>query len=321
MKKITIFSFVLIAFLYSCNTSELGINTNINSEKIISNINNGKQIVFVEKQISGKINFSKINNIYTFTPAIAVAEVNVPITFVGCTFTDSIVGFYPDSNFAYVTIFNKPVTFIKCTFEKAVNFRQNTFNQDVVFAQCNFVEESHFEGSVFNGNTNDFKEVTYGDYVKFTNASFYGNANFMNSEFSHRVDFNNCFFNRNVSFSASNFVLTADFTNLSVNGDFKANYANFSEKAYFDNCSFYNKSDFVKIITKGAFILKNSSFYNDANFNKMQTGEKLIFSNNYFFTTNSFDEFSVLDSCYLEIENNYKIGKSLFEITVDNVKD
>jgi len=306
-------------FIISCNNQNIqSSSTSINTNTIMSLINSGQTVEFVDKQISGKLDFSTINNIFTNTPAIAIAEINSPITFVGCTFNDSVIAFSADTNYATITNFNKPVTFIKCTFEKSVNFRQNTFNQNVVFAQCEFLEDVHFEGAVFAGNNSDFKEVTYNKLVKFTNSSFYGKANFMNSQYNNISDFNNCFFNRSASFATSNFVKTANFGNTNFKGSFTANYSIFSEKAYFDNCTFEDYVDFVRVTSKVSFIFTNNIIFNSSNFNKSFFDGSLKFSDNCFYNPqNLFEEFSPSDSCRVELENNKIFTSEEIDILLD----
>lgn len=318
MKINLLILFIFIA-LYGCNEAQIKSLDNISSDNIINRINSNSEVVFVNRQIEGNLDFTKVNNIFTNTPALVIANVNSPLTFVECTFTDSIIGFLPDSNFAYLTSFNMPITFIKCKFEKDVNFRQTIFNSSVTFAQCEFNEEVHFEGSVFYGNLSDFKETTYNKLAKFTNASFYGSANFMNAQFNDIAEFNNCFFNRNATFSASNFVKSANFGNIEVRGYFKANYAIFSEKGYFDNCYFGYITDFVRITSKTNFIFTNNSFYHNTNFSEAFFDGNLNFSNNTFIKNNNkFDEFATSDSCNIIFDNNNTL--LLNQLKVDILK-
>jgi len=310
MNKVYTLFFILFSItiaIFGCNSSETKVNAGeISSKYIITKINKTENIEYVDKTITGVLDFSTISNKYTRNPAIEVAEINSAITFVNCHFTDSIIGFRVADAYADITKFTKSVTFIKCTFDKAVLFRQNEFNDIVEFSNCTFNDETRFEGVSFNNNNVYFHETTFEKRTKFTNATFSGNVTFMNAVFNSNFDFNNVHVKQNANFSACNFKMQANFGNTGIDGFLRLNYSIFDKKAYFQNCFFFGAIEAVKIVSKENFIFSRNTCYSYVNFENSNFSNNVEFSNNYFFKgKTTFENMTKSDSTIVNQENNH----------------
>jgi Pentapeptide repeats (9 copies) len=310
----TIFTIITISFfLTSCNSSETTstISGEITGNNIISMINNQEKINFVDQTITGNIDFSAITNTYTKNPTIAICEINSPITFANCHFTDSIIGFKVAENYAYTANFMKPVTFINCTFDKNINFRQAVFNDVVEFSGCTFNDEARFEGSVFYANNTYFHESTFEKLAKFTNSSFYGDVSFMNAVFNSDAGFNNCFFNRNANFGACNYKEMANFGNIEVRGFFRMNYSIYKQKAYFQDCIFDGKIEAVKINSNSNFVFSRNACNSYVDFNNSAFSGIANLSENYFIEgKTNFDYIQKSVDCEIITADNKSISTS-----------
>lgn len=316
MKKfkiiITLFSISLI--LMSCSETESNLGE-ITGNKIISMINNQQKIDFVDQTITGNIDFSEITNTYTKNPTISICDINSPMTFVNCHFTDSIIGFKVAKNYAYTANFTKPVTFINCTFDKNINFRQAIFNDVVEFSSCTFNDEARFEGTVFYANNTYFHESTFEKLAKFTNSSFYGNVSFMNAVFNSDAEFNNCFFNRNASFGACNYYGMANFGNIEVRGFFRINYSIYKQKAYFQDCIFNGKIEAVKINSNSNFIFNKNTCNSYVDFNNSAFSGIANLSGNYFIEgKTNFEYIQKSDDCEITTTDNKSISTNEMKI-------
>lgn len=307
----------------SCNTNvSENTGTDITPNQVIQKINNSENIQFVDKTITGNIDFTEIENIFVRSNAIGIAEINSAITFINCNFKDSIIAFEVVDEFATICYFNKPVTFINCTFDKNINFRQSTFKDNVEFSGCTFADETRFEGVFFNGNENNFRESTFEKLAKFTNATFSGDISFMNSVFNADAGFNNCFFDKNANFGACNYSEMANFGNIEVRGYFRANYSIYYKKAYFQDCIFNGKVEAVKINSKGDFVFAQNIFRNDANFNNSVFTGNFNFSKNLFIENKcSFEDIKVAKVSKIEIDDNKTLNSNLKSIDIEIISE
>ncbi len=318
------FPFILlfsVILFFGCKNSKTT-EKELNADFILNKINKSEKVEIVSSEIRGNIDFTSVADKYTRNPNIGVAEIDVPLVFVDCHFTDSISGFRIEDKYAYVCVFNKPVTFMNCTFDKDVNFRQNSFNDVVEFTGCTFSGEVKFEGAVFYANDAFFRDNTYEKKVKFTNSSFYGNVTFMNGLFQEVASFNNCFFNRNSNFSNCNFKNTSNFENIQSNGFFKLNYSIFDQKVYFSNCNFQGRTEFVKIHSKLNFTFNDCTVNNFLNFNESVFKTELYVKNNLFLQNNTnFENLKKSSDCKFEISDNKIITSQIFEFEISDLQE
>ncbi len=314
---------MLFFSIASCKTeSKPKVSDEVQAEKIIEKINKSQNIEYVAKKISGNLDFTKSTSRYSQSAQIGVIDINSALTFINCTFTDSIIGFSTEDKFAYLSNFNKTVTFINCTFEKPVLLRQNRFKDIVEFTNCHFDENTHFEGSTFSGDNTYFKENIFNKNARFTNTNYYGNVIFMNNGFASNAYFNNCFFNRNSNFSSSSFSSTVTFENSEFRGFWRLNYSVFSKKAYINNCKLDGKLDAVKIISKENFIFSENKCNDKIIFEQSTFRGRFEFANNNLFEEkNIFEDAKKSEDCQTIIKSNYYTKIKTLKLAIKNTEN
>lgn len=321
MKKITIIiSVFFILLFFSCNKNNFAKNT-IDAISIINQINKGENIELVDKTISGKLDFTTIKKKHRKSPFIFVTYVPVSITFVNCTFTDSISAYKEAEKFAYITEFQGSVTFLKCTFEKSVNFRQTNFIGDIDFSGSTYNEDLKFVGTYFLGQNNYFRDSKFNANAQFSNSNFVGDVIFMNSMFSNKAEFNNCYFSKNVNFSSCTYSKVANFENIYVNGYFKTNYNVYNDKVFFTNCKFNGRLEMVKINSKLNFNFSNNICNDFVNMNAAFFDGIFTFEHNLFnYVKNDFEKIATSETCKTQITNNLTNSYTNYELKINNIE-
>ncbi len=311
IKKTLLFFSAVIFLLTNCTYN----SQNISAYKIARIINKKKAIVFVDKNISSTIDFTRNKNKYTQTPSLEISDIQSPLTFVNCKFSDSIIAFRIHKNYATKTTFNKTITFINCKFSKYLNFRQSEFKEAVIFVNCTFSGEAHFEGSIFKGIQNEFKESSFEKICNFNSTNFSGNANFMNCVFYSNANFSNARFKEDVNFSACNFQDLTIFQNTLFKGETRFNYTVFDKKTFFINCQFEGNTKFHKIISKQNFRFERNICAKKFDLSSATFYTNFIFKDNHFNHLEfNLKKTNISDSCKTQIKNNYELQEKKIKI-------
>ncbi len=315
MKKIHYFTILLIIFAVGCNSNKsTNFGKEVKAEQIIELLNNGKNILLVEKTIIGDLDFTKIDNKYARTQNIIIANIENSVSFIKCKFEGNIIAFnVDDSKKGFFSIFEKNLTFSECIFKGEVNFRQTEIKGLSNFSKSTFEKKASFEGVVFNSLNTFFNDVFFEDEAKFTSSSFMGKTTFMNTNFSKKTGFNNAFFMKNVNFSSTNFKGYTNFYSIHSNSDFIINYANFHNEIIFGNSRFFGRTEFIKTFSKEKITIKDNIFYFDTKFNESTFKNKADIRNNTFIASKpELNDFTVETTTDFEFENcYYPINKQL----------
>jgi len=237
----TIFQFVLLLIIPALSIAQ----KTVTAASVIQNINNNTPVTISGAEITGDLDFSNLNN-KKLEPnnsdnKVYVSTVHVPVSFVNCTFTGKVLGYFnPDydkpvvkSGTVYNANFDADVTFENCTFQKDVSFKYSVFNNNVSFKGSHFNDDAEFKYTNFK-NGPQFTSATFKDAVvfkyvdfpagfDFSNAVFESNADFKYAQFKHKGSFANAAFKSSSYFKYAAFVSAVDLkgVNFSGSGDFK----------------------------------------------------------------------------------------------------
>lgn len=249
MKK-TFFLFLSFWAIVSCKND---INTLIN---------NNKEIKFSKQTISSKIDFTTSKNIFTQLPGVEYVVVKSPITFIKCTFEDTIKAYSLTKENGVYCDFEQPIVFLNCKFKKPVIFNQSTFRKSVVFANCQFEDVAYFQGCTFIDKITDFKENNYDTNAFFNNSTFYGNANFFKSNFIKNANFDYINVGQIFSIASSQFEQKFSCSYSIFKDRFIASYCVFKENSHLTENIFWGRAEMFKFISKKHFDINQNIFYN-----------------------------------------------------------
>jgi hypothetical protein len=196
MKSTSTLLLFLLAFL-SVGKAQ----TKVKAEDIIKQINEGRDVVFNNVEIVGKLDLTDLSNRtgeHSFGKLgndTYVSTVKVALSFTNCTFSDDVLAYYHlrHNERTYVANFTKDVVFKNCIFKHASEFKYSEFEQAATFAGCTFREEANFKYAEFDSGPSfadvkfegdaNFKYAKFPRETSFQKATFYDLANFKYSKF------------------------------------------------------------------------------------------------------------------------------------------
>lgn len=246
-------SFVLIIAIFALLSCKNDIN---------SLINNGKELKFSKQIISSKIDFTNSKNKYTQLPGVEYVVVKSPITFINCTFEDTVKAYFVSKENGIFCDFEQPVVFLKCKFKKPVVFNQATFRKSVIFANCMFEDVVFFQGCTFIDKIADFKENNYDTSAFFNNSTFYGYANFFKSNFIKNVNFDYINVSQVFTIASSQFEQKFSCSYSIFKDRFIASYSVFKQNAHLSDNLFFGRAEIFKFISKKQIEINQNIFYN-----------------------------------------------------------
>jgi uncharacterized protein YjbI with pentapeptide repeats len=215
----------------------------VTAESIIKSINNHQAVVISDAQITGDLDFTRLDNMkqekQNSPGKIYISTVTVPVNFKNCTFTGKVLGYFnPDynrplkkSSTVYNANFTAAVNFEDCSFDEEVNFKYSVFSTQVSFAGSKFGDEGFFKYAKFEEGPN-FKNTTFKSDAVFKYVEFPSASDFSNAVFESGADFKYAKFMNGGSFAKAEFKNGSDFK-----------YANFS-KVSFSGANFSGNNDF-----------------------------------------------------------------------------
>jgi uncharacterized protein YjbI with pentapeptide repeats len=217
----------------------------VTAASVIQSINNGQAVSITGAEITGDLDFTRLNNMkeehQNSSNKFYRSTVTVPVSFVNCRFTGKILGYYnPDWDKPYVkssTVYNadfdEDVSFENCAFDKEASFKYSTFNKKtsftkshfndgVVFKYTKFEEGPSFNGVVFASDA-EFKYVDFPKDFDFGNAVFQSGADFKYAQFKNGGSFMNTLFKSGTDFKYAAFSRSVNMQGAGFNGenDFK----------------------------------------------------------------------------------------------------
>jgi len=225
-------------------------------------LNKNKGIQISNKTINTKIDFTNLKNKFTQLPGVEYVIIKSPITFIKCTFEDTIKAYKVTKTNGIYCDFEQPIVFLQCKFKKPVIFNQATFRKSVIFAKCQFEDVAYFQGCTFIDKIADFKENNYDTNAFFNNSTFYGQANFFKSNFLKNANFDYINVYQLFTIASSQFEQKFSCTYSIFKERFVANYAVFKQNAQLSNNIFWGRAEMFKFISKKQIEINQNSFYN-----------------------------------------------------------
>ncbi len=230
----TFFTFTFLFFI-SFHVGSCSLNVHEKDDKeidasvILKTIDKGENIIYLDKRISGELDFTKVNDKNLETAGGLRAFVNSSITFINCTFDGDVLAYNTMNQdkleLFIVTSFSRNVSFIKCNFNGKVNFRDAEIHGAANFSQSIFYKIAHFEGTGFYNKNNYFTEAVFKDQARFQRVHFTSDVQFFKTEFSNKTFFQQAHFGGNVQFSVTKHNDLLNFSDCRILGDFLMNYA------------------------------------------------------------------------------------------------
>jgi uncharacterized protein YjbI with pentapeptide repeats len=234
----TYFKILAIAFVLPLTSMA---QKTVTAVSVIQSINNGHAVSISGAEITGDLDFTRLNNMkqeqQNSSDKSYKSTVTIPVSFVNCRFTGKVLGYFnPDQDKPYVkssTVYNaefdEDVNFENCIFEKEASFKYSTFNKkisfnkshfndDVVFKCTKFEEGPSFNGVVFTSEA-EFKYVDFPKGFDFGNAVFESDADFKYAQLKNGGSFMNTTFKSGTDFKYAAFSRSVNMKGASFNGD------------------------------------------------------------------------------------------------------
>ena len=292
MKKLILLSTVLsVIFLFSCKEKKEHENLDfensrgniIKAEKINSLIKNGKDITIKNATILGNIDFTSSSEENLDGPHLIRNHVRSSVNFLNCTFKGKITAQKSETDYSQVTSFNKNITFIGCTFQDTVNFKSSQFNAILNIRDSEFQQKTSFEGALFYFNKNYFANNTMSENTDFNMAVFKGEISFLKTQFLKNVNFQMAKFHDIAQFSNTSFHENAEFSLINVNSNIFFNYSEFHKTISFNSAKFMGRTEFTNCKFNYITEFRNIFFYGDVKYDNSTFIGVVNFENSIFF--------------------------------------
>jgi hypothetical protein len=213
----------------------------VTAASVIESINNGQAVSISDAEITGDLDFTRLNNMkeeqQNSSEKVYISTVTVAVSFTNCRFTGKVLGYFnPDQNKPYVKsgkvynanfdedanfetcVFEKEVSFKYSMFNKKISFNKSHFNDDVVFKYTKFGEGPSFNGVVFKSDA-EFKYVDFPKGFDFGNAVFESDADFKYAQLKNGGSFMNTIFKSETDFKYAAFSKSVNMHGTGFNGD------------------------------------------------------------------------------------------------------
>jgi predicted metal-binding protein len=246
MKKLLLLLALLPAFALA--------QTRIDAREIIRLINEGKPVRYENATITGKLDFTQLENRKLQVQGMQklqkevqkhyISRVEVPVTFVGCTFAGDVIGYHADNtaNELYQADFSENATFENCTFqqasafkyshfEKGLSFAGSTFGQLALFKYTRLARYADFSRTRFR-NGADFKYVKFTEGVTFAQATFEEDADFKYASFSEKSSLRNARFKGFANMKYTAFDRDTDLSGTAFDGGDDFKYAKLGGRSF-----------------------------------------------------------------------------------------
>ena len=259
--------------------------SSVNAGDIIEKINNGVEVHYENITISGKLDFTAVEDVmeekgkpWSGFPRLYICHVRIPVKFYNCLFKDDVAGHIHDGKEEmYKTVFYDEVVFDSCQFKgefsfrhsdfkKRVCFKNTVFDGSAVFRHVNFDESAVFTGSSFNDDM-DFRHTDFNGDAYFEESLFERDADFRHTGFWGKIEFDKAVFKRTADFGHTDFPKGPDFSE-----------GSFFRRADFKHANFKNGVDFNKAVFNSLADFGYTHFEEPVNFDEVEFNDDLDFS-------------------------------------------
>jgi len=241
-------------FVYSQSSVDAG--------DIIEKINKGVEVHYENITITGKLDFTAIEDVtedkdkpWSGFPRLYICHVRILVKFHNCLFKDDVMGHISKrKEEMYKTVFYDEVVFDSCQFggefsfrhsdfKKRVSFKNTVFDDSVVFRHVSFDGSAVFTGSSFNDDM-DFRHTDFNGDACFEESLFEHDADFRHTHFCGKIEFDKSVFNKTADFGHTEFPICPDFSDVSFFGRADFKHANFKKGVDFNKAVFNSLADF-----------------------------------------------------------------------------
>jgi hypothetical protein len=283
MKLMRRFGYICLLLLAACSTKSKTLVSNsgsISAGDILEMIAKGEQVYLDGKTITGTLDLTTLANPATETEKMKRAYINGAITFINCTFLETVTGFATSGDNYTTVSFERGISFINCTMNKELNLRE-ALCYGPVNLKGSKITTLIAEGAKFYSTfTGSYMEV-FRD-TRLQNAYFNNTVIIMNGKFAGTTSFQGCHFNQDAQLNNITVTGYSDFTNLFSNTGFFVNYGVFNGKFVLNNSNLNNRAEFIGSTFNDETTLNNCSFNGTCKLNKAVVNASFTINNSFF---------------------------------------
>lgn len=207
-------------------------------------------------------------------------EINTPLVYRNCVFNKPVRAFFQQTDSAVVARFNAPVSFINCTFNDSVMLRGAHFVNRTAFRGCTFSGLLSFEGARFSDDL-FYTQNAHTAEVRFQNTRFLLASNFLDCSFSETVSFQGANFDREAQFSNGKFYGYTDFSLCEFRSGVFFNYSELVDYSSFNYSRFAGRFELIGA-TLNRSEMRGCKFADKPNLSDFTLSEKLNLAGSHF---------------------------------------
>lgn len=278
-----ILTLITLCAMASCQAKEKSeLKNGITAKEIVSKISKKKPTVYKDCIITGKLDFTKVNELTVVGSGHLVAEIDIPIVFINCIFLDSVTSVGTYSNAAITTRFLKQVVFEDCDFRNSLNMENSLFEYTVNFAYSIFQAPLALSGSQFNGGQIYLNKITAKDRVNLQNCRFQGDLFLNDSHFDNKLSLQESVIENNLFASTIESSGLIDLSMIRVDGRTLLNYLHTSNSLLISNSQFKAGFEFIESTVDGSFFFKDNMIFKAIKLNNTKVSDLIDLSGSLF---------------------------------------
>ncbi len=278
-----ILTLITLCAMASCQAKEKSeLKNGITAKEIVSKISKKKPTIYKDCIITGKLDFTKVNELTVVGSGHLVAEIDIPIVFINCIFLDSVTSVGTYSNAAITTRFLKQVVFEDCDFRNSVNMENSLFEYTVNFAYSIFQAPLALSGSQFNGGQIYLNKITAKDRVNLQNCRFQGDLFLNDSHFDNKLSLQESVIENNLFASTIESSGLIDLSMIRVDGRTLLNYLHTSNSLLISNSQFKAGFELIESTVDGSFFFKDNMIFKAIKLNNTKVSDLIDLSGSLF---------------------------------------
>lgn len=282
-RQIILTLITLLFTMASCQAKEKSdIKNSITAKEIISKISKQKPTIYKDCIITGKLDFTRVNELTVVGSGHLVAEIATPIVFINCIFLDSVTSVGTYSNATVTTRFLKQVVFEDCDFRNSVNMENSLFEYTVNFAYSIFQAPLALSGSQFNGSLVYLNKITAKDRVNMQNCRINGDLFLNDSHFENKLSLQESIIENNLYASTVESTGPIDLSMIRVEGRTLLNYLHTSNSLLISNSQFKAGFESIESTIDGSFYFKDNMIFKEIKLNNTKVSDLIELSGSLF---------------------------------------
>ena len=210
-------------------------------------LRSGKAIYIENVVFSEEVDLLALVEYTKISKGLQQADIDVPISFINCTFEGKVSGFERDEQMQTQLYFHSSLSFVNCRFKQEVNLRGISVVGRADFSGSTFEGTTQFESSIFYGECS-FKSCSFKQEVRFQNTFFGNKAQFFELYSDQNFSMQSAVFMGEASFNAARFMGYADFS-----------LTDFRSKLFFNKAQFNQRADFSHLFALQTIFFDDST--------------------------------------------------------------